>query len=184
MGWGHTAQPPGGHWSGREGNSATALWRGHRHALILLHGAEDTSPAPVTQRPLQHLWGCLKDQDCPPNYVCCHQLCSRRCVENSQGEGAGSHPKDSTAPRPWSPQLCLQAVALQPLHATPCLQRRMDSAQSVPGCSPVTTAKPGAGTMANVPARRSAVSVAATMSACPHPEVPDTGRGVPQFQGL
>uniref|UniRef100_A0A8D2M8E0 WAP domain-containing protein n=1 Tax=Zonotrichia albicollis TaxID=44394 RepID=A0A8D2M8E0_ZONAL len=55
---------------------------GHHRALILLHGAEDTSPAPVTQRPLQHQWGCLKDEDCPPFYVCCHQLCARHCGTN------------------------------------------------------------------------------------------------------
>uniref|UniRef100_A0A8C0U4U4 WAP domain-containing protein n=1 Tax=Cyanistes caeruleus TaxID=156563 RepID=A0A8C0U4U4_CYACU len=75
------AQPPGGHWSG-EGRGRCD----HPHALILLHGAEDTSPAPVTQRPLQHKWGCLKDQDCPPFHVCCHQLCARHCGAKSQGK--------------------------------------------------------------------------------------------------
>lgn len=67
---------------------------------------------------------------------------------------------------------------------TPYLQGRLDSAQPVRGCSPVTTAEPGAGTMASAPARRSAASVAVTTSACPRPQVPDTGRGDPQLTGL
>ncbi|XP_017591060.1 PREDICTED: keratin-associated protein 10-4-like [Corvus brachyrhynchos] len=48
--------------------------------------SRDTSPAPATQRPLLHQWGCLQDQDCPPSHVCCHQLCSRHCVAKSAGK--------------------------------------------------------------------------------------------------
>lgn len=73
----------------------------------------------MTQRPLQHKWGCLKDEDCPPAHVCCHQLCTRHCGTNSQGEGAASRPKGSTAARALVPTAVSPSsgTAATPLHA-------------------------------------------------------------------
>lgn len=87
-----------------------------------------------------------------------------------------------------------RGTAATPHHA---LQGRLASARPVPGCSPVTTAEPGAGTTPSAPVRRSAACTAVTMPACPRPEVraarphagqgrgkEAVGRGPPQLWGL